>query len=639
MQTARGRRRTVPLVLLAAGVLGTAAGTGALLLGAHGDPAPAAPAPSSPAPSSPAPSTPGGSAAVPQDTEARIHALLGRMTLEDKVGQLFVSRVYGGDADHPSRAEAAANRKALGVDTAAEAVARYRLGGVVYFGWAGNLGAPERTAALSAGLQHAAGLLPVPVPLLVATDQEQGSVVRIGPPATVFPGAMALGASGRAEDARTAARTTGAELAALGVNQDYAPVADVNVDPANPVIGIRSFGSDPGAVAALTAAQVDGFHQSGTAATAKHFPGHGDTGTDSHTGLPVITHDRAEWERVDAPPFAAAIRQGVDSVMTAHIAMPALDPSGDPATLSRPILTGLLRERLHYDGVVITDSLDMAGVRERYGDERVPVLALKAGADQLLNPPDLPLAYRAVLRAVRSGELPQSRIDASVLRVLRMKAHRGLFEQRSADPAAAARLLGTPAHRAAADAVADHSITLLRDDDHAVPLGAGRRILVTGWEPAAGSGGVGTAGGHPVRELADTLTALGHPTRALPTGRAPDARAVARAVAAAGDGRDAVLVLTSGARTDPAQQRLVRALLATGRPVLQLAVGTPYDLAGLPGVRTALASYSWQDVSMRAVARVLAGRVPVGGRLPVAVPGGGAGGKAALLPLGFGLRR
>ncbi len=170
----------------------------------------------------------------------------------------------------------------------------------------------------------------------------------------------------------------------------------MNVNPANPVIGVRSFGADPQAVAELVAAEVTGYQRSGVAACAKHFPGHGDTATDSHTGLPVITHSREQWAELDAPPFRAAIDAGIDAIMTAHLVVPALDDSGDPATLSRPILTGILREELGYDGVVVTDSLGMEGVRTKYGDERVPVLALKAGVDQLLNPPHLDLAWNAV---------------------------------------------------------------------------------------------------------------------------------------------------------------------------------------------------------------------------------------------------
>lgn len=180
-------------------------------------------------------------------------------------------------------------------------------------------------------------------------------------------------------------------------------MADVNVNPANPVIGVRSFGADPKAVAGLVAAQVMGYQRSSVAATAKHFPGHGDTAVDSHYGFPVIEHTREQWNTVDAPPFRAAIRAYIDSIMTAHIMVPALDDSGDPATLSHPILTGILRGQLGYDGVVVTDSLGMQGVREKYGDDRVPVLALKAGVDQLLNPPSIDIAWNAVLEAVRQG--------------------------------------------------------------------------------------------------------------------------------------------------------------------------------------------------------------------------------------------
>ncbi|GDY53827.1 hypothetical protein SVIO_044500 [Streptomyces violaceusniger] len=328
----------------------------------------------------------------------RIDELIGRMTLDQKIGQLFVMRVYGHSATRPDPADVAANRKEIGVDNAAELIAKYHVGGVMYIGWAHNIRDPHQVAALSNGIQKAALATSVPVPVLLSTDQEYGTVARVGAPATLFPGAMALGAGGSAADARTAARTAGAELAALGIRQDYAPIADVNVDPANPVIGVRSFGADPKAVARMVAAQVAGYQSAGVAATAKHFPGHGDTSVDSHVGLPRITHSRKEWERLDAPPFRAAIEAGIDSIMTAHLLFPALDPADDPATLSRPILTGVLREELGYDGVVVTDSLGMEGVRKKYGDDRVPVLALKAGVDQLLNPPSLSLAFEGCAR-------------------------------------------------------------------------------------------------------------------------------------------------------------------------------------------------------------------------------------------------
>lgn len=337
------------------------------------------------------------------DSDARLRRIISRMTLEEKVGQLFVMRVYGHSATAPDQADIDANLTEIGVRTAAELVAKYRVGGIIYFSWAHNTRDPHQIADLSNGIQKASLALPRGLPVVIATDQEHGIVARVGRPATLLPGAMALGANGSRTDALTAGRIGGAELRALGIRQDYAPVADVNVNPANPVIGVRSFGADPKAVAGLVAAQVMGYQRSSVAATAKHFPGHGDTAVDSHYGFPVIEHTREQWSSIDAPPFRAAIRTGIDSIMTAHIMVPALDDSGDPATLSRPILTGILRGELGYDGVVVTDSLGMQGVREKYGDDRVPVLALKAGVDQLLNPPSLDIAWNAVLTAVRQG--------------------------------------------------------------------------------------------------------------------------------------------------------------------------------------------------------------------------------------------
>lgn len=361
-------------------------------------------------------------------TTKRLKRIISGMSLEEKVGQLFVMRVYGHSATDPDQADIDANMAEIGVRTAAEMIDRYHVGGIIYFTWAHNTRDPHQIAELSNGIQRAGLAGPTPLPLLVSTDQEHGIVCRVGEPATLMPGAMALGAGGSRSDARRAGQIAGAELAAIGINQNYAPDADVNVNPANPVIGVRSFGSDPQSVAAMVAAQVKGYQSSGIASTAKHFPGHGDTSTDSHTGLPVITHTREQWAELDEPPFRAAIAAGIDSIMTAHIVVPALDPAEDPATLSRPILTGILREELGYDGVVVTDSLGMEGVRTKYGDERVPVLALRAGVDQLLNPPDLSVSWNAVLEAVKSGEISEARIDESILRILRLKTKLGLFD-------------------------------------------------------------------------------------------------------------------------------------------------------------------------------------------------------------------
>ncbi|MFD9306413.1 glycoside hydrolase family 3 protein [Streptomyces sp. NPDC060048] len=566
---------------------------------------------------------PPGHPAVP----GRPREIMARMSLAELVGQLFVSRAYGHSATEPDPQDAERNQALFGVRTAAELVSRYHLGGIVYFGWAHNTRTPHQVAELSAGLQKAAADSGAGIPLLLSIDQEHGAVARVGKPATLLPGAMALGAmaprsGGAAAEARRAARVAGAELAAMGIRHNYAPVADVNVDPANPVIGVRSFGSDPHAVAELVAAQVRGYQGAGVAATVKHFPGHGDTGTDSHVGLPLMRHTRAQWEELDEPPFRAAVEAGADVVMTAHIVFPALDPSGDPATLSRPVVTGILRERLGFRGVVVTDALDMAGVRQKYGDDRVPVLALKAGCDQLLNPPDLGLAHRSVLAAVESGELTRARIEESVLRILELKARRGLFDQVAASaPAPAGAVdaaVGIPAHLAAAEEIAGRTTTLLANPVELLPLDPASRplLLVTGSDPVSPTGTTGP----PTAVLARELSALGCRATALPP---------ARAVAAA-PGNAAVVVCTYNVPEGASPQRdLVTELLATGVPVVLVAIRNPYDPARLPACAAELATYTWTDVELRAAARVLTGDLRPTGRLPVPVPG--------RYPLGHGL--
>lgn len=554
-------------------------------------------------------------AAPAQAARSPVDTILARMTLPQKVGQLFTTYVYGNDANTPSATDAATNRRLYGVDTPAEVVAKYQLGGVIYFAWTNSLQSPRQIATLSNGLQAAA----TGVPLTISTDQEHGVVSRMPAPATQFPGGMALGAGRSPVDAYRTGQVTGAELRAVGINQAWAPDADVNVNPANPVIGVRSFGSDPGLVATLTASQVLGLQRgANTSASAKHFPGHGDTATDSHTGLPVITHTRDEWRRIDAPPFKAAVAAGVDAIMSAHIVVPALDPSGDPATLSKPILTGLLRGELGYQGVIVTDSLEMAGVREKYGDDRVPVLALKAGVDMLLMPPNLQVATDAVLGAVASGELTEARIDQSVRRILTLKQKRGLLKWTPVDPAAAERSVGSAAHARIARSVTDRTVTAVRNDAGLLPLARGS-VLVTGWNSSA------------TNNLPTLAGALGGTP--LVTGLPNDAK-IAEAVAAART-HDVTVVLTSRAWdttvADPGgrQRALVKALVAAGKPVVVVAVRDPYDLTAFPEVSTYLATYSYSAVSMESLAAVLLGTAPPRGKLPVEIPG--------LYPYGHGL--
>ena len=567
---------------------------------------------------------------APAAAEQRwIDRTLDRMTLEEKVGQLFVANVYGETAGTTAPADVAANQAMYGpgITNARALIDRYRLGGIVYFRWTNNLNEPAQIARLSNGIQRAALAQRARIPVLIATDQEHGVVSRVPAPATEFPGAMALGATRRPRLAFAAARVTAAELAALGINQNYAPVADVNVNPLNPVIGVRSFGQSPRLVARLSAAAVRGTQRAGVAATLKHFPGHGDTVTDSHSGGPWILHTREQWERIDAPPFRAGIAAGADMVMTAHVVMPELQSDCDvasqqgcdPATLDREILTGLLRRELGFDGVVVTDALNMAGVREKYGDDRVPVLALKAGADMPMLVDDvddtvsLDVAFAAVRDAVRSGELSERRIDRSVARVLELKRRRGLFRHPFVDARTAAGRLGTRGHRAVARRVADHSVTLVKNDAGVLPL-AGPRVLVSGYRLAST-----TTDARPAAYLAAALRGHGVTTDLFETGTAPDAATIAAAASRAA-ASEVIVVTTANASGSPAERDLVRSLIATGKPVVLVATRNPYDIAQLTRASTYVASYSWAEPAMRAVARLLLGLIEPAGTLPVRIP-------------------
>ncbi len=402
-----------------------------------------------------------------------VETTLASMTLEEKVGQLFMTNVYGSTADTQAPADVAANQALYGVDNAEQLIDKYHPGGIIYFAWTNSVQNPPQIAGLSNGIQDAA-LEPAggrSRPWSASTRRAASS-----------PGSGRRRPSCRATwrsvpaaataDAQTAAAINGDELAAMGINWNFAPVADVNVNPANPVIGVRSFAENPRLVANLTAAQTRGYTAAGVAGAAKHFPGHGDTADDSHLGLPVIHHTREEWEQLDRPPFQAAIDAGVPAIMTAHISVPALDPSGDPATLSEPIMTGILREEMGYDGVVITDALDMAGASETYGNDRVPVLALKAGVDMLLMPPELDVAFNAVLDAVGSGELTEERIDTSVRRILTLKQSLGIVDDPYVDPADLPAHVGTPEHLATLQEITDGTTTLVRNKRHAAAAGS-----------------------------------------------------------------------------------------------------------------------------------------------------------------------
>ncbi|MFE9389765.1 glycoside hydrolase family 3 protein [Streptomyces sp. NPDC006784] len=561
---------------------------------------------------------------------ARAAALLRRMSLDEKIGQLFVIEVYGATAE----TEHDGNRELYGVPTPAEVVRKYRPGGVIYFDarrGPDNVQEPRQIARLSNGLQSAARRAGARVPLLISIDQEGGSVVyRMLEPATQLPGNMALAATRSTRAVHDSADIIGTELAAVGINQNYAPVADVNINPANPVIGVRSFGSDTALCADFVATAVRGYHRGGVASAAKHFPGHGDTDVDSHTGLPEIKHTRSELDRIDLPPFRAAIRRGVDTIMTAHIVVPSLDPSRAPATMSHRIVTGLLREELGFTGLIATDALDMRGATADFPPDVAPVRALRAGCDQLVLAPKLDTAFGAVREAVRSGAVPQERLDDSVQRILEHKLRRKLFPAPYVNERRAARTVGSRRHRSRARQITERTITLVRNENGALPLPRTLgTILVTGW---------GTA---PLAALAQALDAQrGRRTTTIETGTRPDAAKIAEVTEAART-HDATVVLANaaaaGSEEGVAQARLIDSLTATGRRVIVAGVRLPYDLRRFPDVPAYLATYSYGTPSMTALARTLSGEVAPRGTLPVPIPALDDPNRD-LYPFGHGLR-
>ncbi|MFN8482479.1 MAG: glycoside hydrolase family 3 N-terminal domain-containing protein [Anaerolineae bacterium] len=517
---------------------------------------------------------------------------LNDLSIEMKVGQV----IMGGFPDaQPDAATLAAVRDGS-------------LGNIILFAY--NCPSPASVASLTAMLQDTA-----PTPLLVAADQEGGAVTRLGPPATVMPSAMARGA---ADDVGLAARAAGvmaAEMRAVGINVGLVPVADVNSNPLNPVIGARSFGEDPYRVADFVAGTVRGLQGHGVAACAKHFPGHGDTAVDSHFGLPRCERELADLDNVELVPFRTAIVAGAHLVMSSHILFPALDPQR-PSTLSRAILTDLLRGRLGFDGVVITDSMEMAGIMQERTTPEACVEAFAAGADIVCpshHRADQAGAHSLILAALRSGDIPLRRLDEAVGRILRLKAW--LAEAPPALDAALASV-GSPAHLAVADEVAARSITLVRDAAGWVPLPEGVVGVIefgeTRLTPAEDRvrGGSALAGDlahfRAVQPLSLPLT---------PDERDWDtARDLAR--------RSHVVVLgTRAAALYPAQAALVREVLALGRPTVVVALRAPYDLLVFPEAPAFLAAYGDVPPSLNAVARVLVGDAAARGRLPVTLPG------------------
>jgi beta-N-acetylhexosaminidase len=421
----------------------------------------ARPAPVATGSSAPAPATTSG------DPAARAAALVATMTDEALAGQVLMPYAYGESATKVSGGSAAGNQRLAGVDTPAQMVAKFRLGGLILVGFSAddptgstnptsNVENPAQVRALTAGLQDAAAILPGAAPLLIGTDQEFGVVTRVREGVTALPAAMAFGAAGKPALTEAAWRVGGAELAAMGINVNFAPVADVLGPHGSAVIGSRSFGSDSKAVAAQVGAAVRGIQDGGVAATLKHLPGHGHTTADSHDDLPVLAQSRSALESQDLPPFAAGIAAGAGLVMSGHLDVRSIDP-GVPATFSRKVMTDLLRTKLKFTGVAVTDAMNMAPAK-KWPAGQAAVRALNAGNDLLLMPPDINAAHAGIVAGLKNGSLPRERLIEAVTRVLTLKFRYGTRAQ------PALSTLDSPEHRAAVSALNTAAVTVLRGE-------------------------------------------------------------------------------------------------------------------------------------------------------------------------------
>jgi beta-N-acetylhexosaminidase len=524
------------------------------------------------------------------------------LTLDQRIGQLVV---VGFPATQPT-------------PDLLDLIARDHVGGVILF--SRNLGSPRQVFDLTRQLQHAAHAAGHAAPLLVMTDQENGLVRRLGDGFTALPGNMALGAIGDEQTVYDVAQATAQEMLAVGVNMNLAPVADVNNNPANPVIGVRSFGEDSAQVARLSAAAVRGYQDAGLTATLKHFPGHGDTAVDSHRGLPVLRRTLEELRAVELVPFLAGIRASADCVMVGHLALPDVTGDPRPATLSPLLVQGLLRRDLAFQGVVVSDCLEMDAIAKTVGTQEGAVLALQAGNDLVLISHHHDVQRQALARirvAVRDGTLSEEQVRVAADRVLSLKRRRLSWETalRSSMPDG----IGGPRHGALRDRAYARAITLVRDDAALLPLrlAVHDRILVVAQPPREVTKAVDVPYDH--LRFAQMIRDRHPNTDELALAPGDDA-ATSAAIQAALDVADVVVAVTINAHLDPRQADLLHIVSRSSRPVIGIAACDPYDALTFTDLPTAVATYEYTDAALEAAAAVLFGEAPAQGRLPVSLP-------------------
>ncbi len=550
--------------------------------------------------------------------ERWVEKTLRSMTLDEKIGQMFV----------PAGAPPG-NFRAIDSDdmnTIRRNITEFHVGGYHTFG-----GDPAANALMINAMQHEAK-----VPLLITADVEGGpAYVLFG--ATRLPLAMSFGATGDPQLAYEAGKLTAEECRAIGVNWIFYPVADVNNNPANPIINIRSYGENPESVAKMVTAYIRGAQENGVIATAKHFPGHGDVATDSHIALPVLDVSRDRLEKLELVPFRAAIAAGVGSIMTTHIYMPQLEPEKNvPATLSKTILTGILRDELHFNGVIVTDAMNMGGITKYFTLADATLRAVKAGVDVLIFSPSVETSFNAIKSAVESGDIPESRIDESVRRILRLKAQLDLQnpKNRFTNVSDLMEKVGTRPHRDLAQRVADDAVTLVRDDQHVLPLKPSPDLRVVqinildnrlGWRE-------GPVGRVLTAELPKRFPKS--VTVQVDDQSTSNEFDIVRKLAQMSDvllvnGYIRVAAYKGSIDLTTPELALLRDLVAMKKPLVYTAYGSPYPLLHLPELPSYIVTYDITPAAELAAIRAITGEIPFKGKLPINLPG--------MYPIGEGL--
>ena len=533
-----------------------------------------------------------------------MHNYTADMTVEEQIGQLLMVGFLG---TTPSQ-------------EVIDMIQRYHVGGIILF--SRNIQNPFQVFELTQNLQAIAREAGHRQPLLIAIDQENGNVRRLGQDATIFPGNMALGATGSEQLTYDIALATGQELKALGINMNLAPVVDINNNPANPVIGVRSFGEDPSAVARLAAASVQGYRAAGIIATLKHFPGHGDTATDSHLALPTITSTIDRLEAVELVPFNSGIKAGAASVMTAHIYLPhIMGEDALPATLSSVVIRGLLREKLAFDGTIISDCMEMDAITKTVGAEQGSLMALQAGNDLVLVSHTYARqkgSFATIQAALQNGELSPAVVQQAVEHVLQLKERYLSWDNLPASDALTS--VGNAAHQQLRDRAYELSTTLVANREALIPLHLQphERILVLSQHKGAFSRAEDKyfsleALAASIRQRHENVQALFAPSQATEDEYQQILHTAAEA--------DVIIVATVNAHLDQQQAKMVQRLIQSGRHVIGIAVGIPYDLLAFPQLGTYLVTYEYSQPALDAAVRVLFGEIQAQGHLPVSLPG------------------